>query len=78
MGWWRNITERKRAEEALRQTQAALAQLSRGHDHGELTASITHEVNQPLAAVVTMANACLRCSPARSRIWQRHGPLWSA
>jgi PAS domain S-box-containing protein len=55
-----DITERKRAEEALRQTQAALAHLSRVMTMGELTASIAHEVNQPLAAVVTNGNACLR------------------
>ena len=60
MGMVEDITERKRAEEALRQTQAALAHLSRVMTMGELTASITHEVNQPLAAVVTNGNACLR------------------
>jgi PAS domain S-box-containing protein len=53
-------TERKRAEEALRQTQAALAHLSRVMTMGALTASIAHEVNQPLAGVVTNGNACLR------------------
>ncbi len=55
-----DITERKRAEEALRQTQAALAHLSRVMTMGELTASIAHEVNQPLAGVITNGNACLR------------------
>jgi PAS domain S-box-containing protein len=55
-----DVTERKRAEEALRQTQAALAHLSRVMTMGELTASIAHEVNQPLVAVVTNGNACLR------------------
>jgi C4-dicarboxylate-specific signal transduction histidine kinase len=55
-----DVTERKRAEEALRHTQAALAHLSRIMTMGELTASIAHEVNQPLAAVVTNGNACLR------------------
>jgi PAS domain S-box-containing protein len=55
-----DITERKRAEEALRQAQADLAHVSRMTTMGELTASIAHEVNQPLAAVVTNASASLR------------------
>jgi PAS domain S-box-containing protein len=56
----RDTTERKRAEEALRQTQAELAHVTRVMTIGALTASIAHEVNQPLAAVVTNGNACLR------------------
>jgi PAS domain S-box-containing protein len=56
----RDITERKRAEEALRQTQAELAHVTRVMTMGALMASIAHEVNQPLAAVVTNGNACLR------------------
>ena len=55
-----DITERKRAEEALRQTQADLAHVSRVTTMGELTASLAHEVNQPIAAAVTDANTCLR------------------
>lgn len=55
-----DITERKRAEEALRKMQMNLAHATRLTMVGELTASIAHEVNQPLAAVVTNANACLR------------------
>jgi C4-dicarboxylate-specific signal transduction histidine kinase len=55
-----DITERKRAEDELRKTQANLAHVARLTTIGELTASIAHEVNQPLAAVVTNANACLR------------------
>jgi PAS domain S-box-containing protein len=54
-----DITERKRAEEALRKSQAELAHVSRLTTMGELTASIAHEVNQPLAAVVNNANACI-------------------
>src|SRR5262245_36441194 len=46
------ITERKRAEEALQKTQAELAHVARVASLGEMTASIAHEVNQPLAAVV--------------------------
>ena len=54
-----DVTERKRAEEALRQAQADLAHVSRVTTMGELTASIAHEVNQPLTAVVNNANACI-------------------
>jgi signal transduction histidine kinase/PAS domain-containing protein len=51
--------EREQAEAALRQVQADLAHVSRVSTMGELTASIAHEVNQPLTAVVNNANACL-------------------
>ena len=54
------MIERQRAEEALLRTQADLAHVTRVMSLGELTASIAHEVNQPLAAVVTNGNACLR------------------
>ncbi len=55
--------ERKQAEEALeclREAQADLARVSRVTTMGELTASLAHEVNQPIAAAVTNANTCLR------------------
>jgi C4-dicarboxylate-specific signal transduction histidine kinase len=52
--------ERKRAEESLRQAQADLAHVSRVTTMGELTASLAHEVNQPIAAAVTSANSCIR------------------
>jgi two-component system, LuxR family, sensor kinase FixL len=55
-----DITERKRAEEALQKVQTELAHATRVMTLGELTASIAHEVNQPLAAIVTNGNACLR------------------
>ncbi|KRR04463.1 hypothetical protein CQ10_17270 [Bradyrhizobium valentinum] len=48
------------AEEALRNAQAELAHVTRVTALGELTASIAHEVNQPLAAVIANAEACLR------------------
>ncbi len=51
--------ERKRAEQAVLSAQAALAHVTRVATLGELTASIAHEVNQPLAAIVNNANACL-------------------
>jgi PAS domain S-box-containing protein len=55
-----DITATKQAEEALRQTRADLAHVSRVNTMGELTASLAHEVNQPIAAAVTNANTCLR------------------
>jgi PAS domain S-box-containing protein len=58
-----DVTERKRAEqerERLRQVQADLAHLSRVTTMGELTASLAHEIKQPIAAAVTDAKTCLR------------------
>jgi PAS domain S-box-containing protein len=55
-----DITERKRVEGALRDTQTHLEHVMRITTLGELTASIAHEVNQPLTAVVANAEACLR------------------
>jgi C4-dicarboxylate-specific signal transduction histidine kinase len=52
--------ERKRAEEISRQAQADLAHVSRVTTMGELTASLAHEVNQPIGAAVTNANTCIR------------------
>ena len=66
-----DITERKRAEEALHKAQAELAHVTRVATLGEMTASIAHEVNQPLAAVVTNANACSALARARNR------PTWT-
>jgi len=56
----RYITQRKRTEEELRRTQVELAHATRVTTLGELTASIAHEVNQPLGAIVTNGHACLR------------------
>src|SRR5262245_44252628 len=55
-----DITERKQAEEARRAAQAELAHVGRVMTIGELTASIAHEVNQPLSGMVLNANASLR------------------
>ena len=55
-----DLTEHVLASEALRETQIALAHANRVKTMGRLTASIAHEVNQPLAAVVANAEACLR------------------
>ena len=52
--------ERKRAEDALHQAQTELAHVTRVATLGEMTASIAHEINQPLGAVVNSASACLR------------------
>jgi C4-dicarboxylate-specific signal transduction histidine kinase len=55
----RQMAEQKRTEEALQVTRAELARAARITTIGELTASIAHEVNQPLAAVVANADACV-------------------
>jgi PAS domain S-box-containing protein len=55
-----DITERERTEAALQEAQGRLAHVTRVLDMGELAAAIAHEVNQPLAAIVTNANFCLR------------------
>jgi len=52
-------TQLMRASEALREAQADLAHINRVTAMGQLAASITHEVNQPLAAIVNNADACL-------------------
>jgi len=56
----RDVTERKRADEALREAQANLARVSRVTTMGELTASLAHEIRQPIAAALTNAKTCLR------------------
>src|SRR5260221_4963955 len=63
IGTTRDITERKLAEQdrqRLHQAEADLAYISRVTTMGELTASLAHEIKQPMAAAVTNANACLR------------------
>jgi len=62
-GFVRDISERKQAEElraSLHQTQGELARIARLTTMGELTASIAHEVNQPLTAITNNSSACLR------------------
>ena len=62
-GFIRDITERKQAEEErerLRQARAELAHINRVSTMGELTASLAHEIKQPIGAAVTNAEACLR------------------
>jgi PAS domain S-box-containing protein len=58
-----DVTERRHAEkerERLRQVQADLAHINRATTMGELTASLAHEINQPIAAAMTDARTCLR------------------
>ena len=64
-----DVTERKRAEEErerLRQLETDLAHMNRVTMLGELASSLAHEINQPIAAAITSANACLR--------WLAHDP----
>src|SRR6267142_6878196 len=55
-----SLFEQSRAEEALREARADLARVNRVNTMAELTASLAHEVNQPISATVTNAEACLR------------------
>src|SRR5262249_28633336 len=55
-----DLSERKRSEEGLQRAQSELAHITRVMTVGELTASIAHEVTQPLAAIVTNGDASLR------------------
>jgi PAS domain S-box-containing protein len=55
-----DVHDLRQAQEALRNTQAEFAHMTRVMTMGELTASIAHEVNQPLGAIVTSAAACAR------------------
>ena len=60
VGTTMDITERERREEALRIAQADLTRVARLTTMGELAASIAHEINQPLGAMVASGNACIR------------------
>jgi PAS domain S-box-containing protein len=55
-----DIHDWKKAQEEIRNTQAELAKMMRVTTLGQLTASIAHEVNQPLSGIITNANTCLR------------------
>lgn len=55
-----DIDDRKRAEDALRQAQSDLAHVNRVTTMGELTASLAHEVGQPISGAIVNANVCLR------------------
>jgi len=60
LGSVQDVTDRRVAEEALDKVRSELAHASRTMSLGVLTASIAHEVNQPLAGIVTNASTCLR------------------
>jgi PAS domain S-box-containing protein len=60
IGAVQDITERRHAEEALTQARSDLAHVTRVTSLGVLTASIAHEVNQPLSGIITNASTCLR------------------
>src|SRR5580700_10874816 len=60
IGAVQDITERRLAEEALTQARSDLAHVTRVTSLGVLTASIAHEVNQPLSGIITNASTCLR------------------
>jgi PAS domain S-box-containing protein len=64
---FRDMTRRRQVDEELREAQLALARVGRLTAMGELTASIAHEINQPLTAIVANAAACLQwLTPGRS------------
>jgi two-component system sensor kinase FixL len=56
----RDVTERRRAEEQARQHLQSLAHVTRLSSMGEMASTIAHEVNQPLTAVLTYSEACIR------------------
>src|SRR5216683_983980 len=56
----KSLEDQRRAEETLRKSQAELAHVRRVMTVGELAASIAHEINQPLSAIVNNGSACLR------------------
>ncbi len=60
VGTTTDIDDRKRIEETLRQAQADLARINRATTMGELTASLAHELRQPISGAMINANVCLR------------------
>lgn len=60
VGAIQDVTERRLSEEALGTVRSELTRMTRVASLGALTASIAHEVNQPLAGIVTNASTCLR------------------
>jgi C4-dicarboxylate-specific signal transduction histidine kinase len=56
----RDVTERKRAEESLRQAMVDLARINRATTMGEMAASLAHDVSQPISGAIAYASACLR------------------
>jgi PAS domain S-box-containing protein len=60
IGAVQDVTQRRLSEEALAKTRSELARVARVTSLGALTASIAHEVNQPLSGIITNASTCLR------------------
>ena len=60
VGTTTDIDDQKRTEEALRQARGDLARINRVTTMGELTASLAHELSQPISGAITNANVCLR------------------
>ncbi|MBV8052507.1 MAG: PAS domain-containing protein [Acidobacteriaceae bacterium] len=60
IGAFQDVTESKNAEEALNKARSELAEVARVTTLNALTASIAHEVNQPLSGIITNASTCLR------------------
>ena len=60
IGAVQDVTERRSSEEALSKARSELSHVARVTSLGVLTASIAHEVNQPLSGIVTNASTCLR------------------
>jgi PAS domain S-box-containing protein len=60
IGAVQDVTERRSSEEALSKARSELARVARVTSLGALTASIAHEVNQPLSGIITNASTCLR------------------
>lgn len=71
----RDITARRHAEDALKHANDALVRMGRVSALAELSATIAHELNQPLTAIVSNANACLRWLKAASPDADLHGAL---
>jgi PAS domain S-box-containing protein len=71
-----DVTERKRAEEALQKAQVELAHATQVMTMGEIASSIAHEINQPLGAIVNYGNACLRLlKSGRANLTEMAGAL---
>src|SRR5262249_14100007 len=64
-----DVTDRKQAADALLKAQSELGEVTRRTTIGELAASIAHEINQPLATVVTNAQTCTRLLRTPSPPW---------
>jgi C4-dicarboxylate-specific signal transduction histidine kinase len=72
-----DITERKAADEKLQKAQSELAHVSRVSLMGELAASIAHEINQPLGAIVNNGNVAIRIATAENASYDKLGEVLS-